>query len=87
VFGQFPSFVAGLILFTTQYLYLLWLAWSGLVPRFISVLPIVCFPIHIWWGVQAFRRGLTSETLTQFENRYRILYAIIGLVILLSIVS
>lgn len=87
VFGQLPSFVASLILFTAQYLYLFWLAWSGLVPRFLTAFPIILYPVQIWWAVLALRSGLTSENITRFQNRYRILYAIIGLAMLLSIFS
>jgi 4-hydroxybenzoate polyprenyltransferase len=85
VFGQLPCFFAGVILFTAQYFYLFVLAWSGLIPRFLAALPIVFYPIHIWWSVVALRSGLTSESIIRFENRYRILYAIIGLTMLLSI--
>jgi 4-hydroxybenzoate polyprenyltransferase len=84
VFGQLPSFVVGLILFTAQYFYLFWLAWSGLIPRFLVALPIAFYPIHICWALLILRSGLTSDSITRFENRYRILYAIIGLAMLLS---
>lgn len=85
IFGQLPCFVAGLILFTAQYVYLFWLAWSGLIPRFLVALPIILYPIQISWAVLALRRGLTRQSIILFENRYRILYAIIGLAMLLSI--
>jgi len=85
VFGQLPSFFASLILFTMQYVYLFWLAWSGLVPLFLAPCSLVAYPIHIWWAMKTLRRGLTAESITQFETRYRVLYAIIGLLMLLSI--
>jgi len=85
VFGPRPNFFAGVILFTVQYLYLFLLAWSGLIPRFLALLPIVFFPIHIWWTFLTLRRGLTSENVIRFQNRYRILYMLIGLVILVSL--
>jgi len=84
VFGKLGSFVASLILFTVQYAYLFWLAWSGLFPRWIAILPLVAWPIHLRWAVESFRRGLTAESVGNFEKQYRVLYAIIGLVMLVS---
>jgi len=87
VFGQRPTFFAGLILFTVQYIYLFWLAWSGLIPRFLAALPIAFYPIHIGWAVLTLRYGFTAESISRFEDRYRVLYAVIGLAMLLSIFS
>lgn len=87
VFGQRPSFAASMVLFTVQYLYLFWLAWSELIPRFLAALPIIFYPAHIAWAVSTVRRGLTTENITQFQSRYRLLYAIIGLALLLSVIS
>jgi 4-hydroxybenzoate polyprenyltransferase len=84
VFGPRRNFFAGAVLFTVQYLYLFGLAWSGLIPRLLVFLPIVFFPIHIIWTIQTLRRGLNSESITRFQNRYRILYVLIGLTMLLS---
>ena len=84
VFGQFPSFVASLVLFTAQYAYLSWLAWSGLLPLFLIVLPLIAYPIHLWWAINAYRTGLSAQSIEQFEIRYRFLYAIIGLAMLVS---
>ena len=86
VFGKLGSFVASLILFTVQYAYLFWLAWSGLLTRWIAFLPLVAWPIHFWWAIESFRRGLTPESVEYFEKQYRVLYAIIGLAMLLSAV-
>ena len=86
VFGQFPSFVASLVLFTAQYAYLYWLAWSGLLPGFPIALPLVAYPIQLWWAISAYRGGLSAQSIEQFEIRYRVLYAIIGLAMLVSAV-
>src|SRR5438128_2685135 len=85
VFGPRPSFFAGVILFTVQYVYLFVLGWSGLVLPWVAFLPIAFYPIHILWSVLALRSGLTHESITRFQNRYRILYALIGLALLLSV--
>jgi 4-hydroxybenzoate polyprenyltransferase len=85
VFGLRPNFFAGVVLFTIQYVYLFILAWSGIVPRFLTVLPVVFFPIHIGWTILTLRQGLSRESITRFQNRYRILYALIGLAMLVSV--
>jgi len=84
VFGLRPTFFTGVILFVMQYVYLFVLAWFGFVPRFLAILPIVFFPIHLWWATSTLRQGLSSESITRFQNRYRILYALIGLVMLVA---
>jgi 4-hydroxybenzoate polyprenyltransferase len=85
VFGPRPTFFAGIVLFTAQYIYLFVLAWSGLIPRFLAILSVVCYPIHLSWSLLALRRGLNSEVIIRFQNRYRLLYALIGLAMFLSI--
>jgi 4-hydroxybenzoate polyprenyltransferase len=82
VFGPRPSFFVGVILFAVQYLYLFFLAWSGFIPRFLAILPIVFSPIHLLWTIFTLRDGLDSESITRFQNRYRILYALIGVAML-----
>lgn len=84
VFGQLPCFIAGLILFTSQYLYLFWLAWSGFIPRPLVILSFACYAIHMWWAVLTLRGDLTAASITRFEKRYRVLYVTIGLVLLWS---
>lgn len=79
VFGARQNFFAGMILFTLQYLYLFWLAWRGLIPPLLTALPILFYPIHIWWALATLRGGLTQKGIIQFQTRYRILYALIGL--------
>lgn len=87
VFGLRPNFFAGVILFTIQYVYFFVLAWSGFFPRVLALLPIVFFPIHLWWTILTLQSGLTFENITRFQNRYRILYALIGVAILLSLLA
>jgi 4-hydroxybenzoate polyprenyltransferase len=83
VFGARQNFLAGMILFTLQYLYLFWLAWRGLIPLLLAALPILFYPIHISWALATLRGGLTQKGIVEFQTRYRILYALIGLALFL----
>ena len=82
VFGARPNFFAGLILFAIQYAYLFMLAFGKVVPNFLALLAIICFLVHAFWSIAALRSGLTSESISRFQNRYRMLYALLGLAML-----
>ena len=85
VFGRNASFLAGLVFFTGQYACLFAVAWANLIPRFLAVLPVICWPVHVWWWLGTFRSGLTPQNISRFQLRYRILYVAMGLAILLSL--
>jgi 4-hydroxybenzoate polyprenyltransferase len=78
-FGKQAAFVAGGVLFTLAYADLFGLAWMGLVPRVLAILPAVLYPVHVVWSVSTWRAGLTFDNVSRFQNRYRWLYAVIGL--------
>lgn len=82
-FGKRRTFVAGLAVFTLAYVWLLILARSEFVPRPLALLPILLYPLHIFWSVRALREGLDPDSLSRFQLRYRLLYAIIGVAMLL----
>lgn len=84
-FGPTAAFVAGLGLFTLAYAYLLVLAWVGLVPALAGWLAPVLYAIHMGWSIGTLRQGLTFDTVSAFQRRYRVLYALIGLTLLASI--
>jgi 4-hydroxybenzoate polyprenyltransferase len=84
-FGKRRTFVAGLAVFTLAYVWLLILARSEFVPRPLALLPILLYPLHIFWSVRALRDGLDPDSLSRFQIRYRLLYAIIGLGMLFAL--
>jgi len=84
-FGKRRVFLAGLTVFTLAYVWMLILAGSELVPRPLALLPILLYPLHVFWSVRALREGLNSDSLSRFQIRYRLLYAIIGLGVLLTL--
>lgn len=82
VFGRRFAFGAGMVLCVLQYLYLLGLSLNRLLPVWLMVAPCLFLPLQLWWSAQALRDGLTSEAIRRFQNRYRILYVLIGLALL-----
>jgi len=86
VFGPVPAFIAGLGVFTLAYADLSLLAWMGLVPAAIGWLPLALYPLHAWWSIRTLKQGLSFGTVSRFQKRYRMLYALIGAGMLAAIV-
>jgi 4-hydroxybenzoate polyprenyltransferase len=84
-FGKTAAFVAGGALFTLAYADLLALAWMGFVPAVLAALPAVLYPLHVFWSVTTWRAGLSFGTVSRFQSRYRLLYALIGVAMLASL--
>jgi len=83
-FGTARTFAAGFLLFTVANALLVVLAQRGVVPR-ILVLAAGAYPFHLWWTVQTSLAGLTFENIRRLQARYRILYAIIGILIIVVV--
>jgi 4-hydroxybenzoate polyprenyltransferase len=77
-FGKTAAFAAGLVLFTVAYADLFFLAYRGIVPTPLAALPSVLYPLHVWWSFTTWRGGLNFASVSRFQNRYRMLYALIG---------
>jgi 4-hydroxybenzoate polyprenyltransferase len=84
-FGKTAAFAAGFVLFTLAYADLFVLAYVGIVPAVLAVLPSVLYPLHVFWSVTTWRTGLSFENVSRFQNRYRLLYAVIGVAMLASL--
>jgi 4-hydroxybenzoate polyprenyltransferase len=82
-FGQKQSFIAGLVLFTAAYALLAALAAIGIVPR-VLLLAAILYPLHLWMSLRALRSGLTGESLSRLQHCYRLLFAVIGVTMLLA---
>lgn len=85
VFGKTAAFVAGGVLFTLAYANLFLLAYAGIVPPTLAALPIVLYPVHVFWSFTTWRGGLTFTSVSRFQNRYRLLYAVIGVAMLVTL--
>ncbi len=78
IFGPRRTFAASLILFTLAQILLLVLAVQGILPRPLAAV-IAFYPIQLYWSLETRREGLTYETVSRLQARYRVLYAVIGL--------
>jgi 4-hydroxybenzoate polyprenyltransferase len=77
-FGKRTTFLAGLVVFTCAYLWLFLLGWFRFVPRSLSLLAVLSYPLHLYWSVRALRGQLQPENVDRFQMHYRVLYALIG---------
>jgi 4-hydroxybenzoate polyprenyltransferase len=82
VFGCRRTFITSLSFFTAAYALLVGLAALGIMPRLLF-LSIVVWLLHVAWSLRALRRGLGFETALWMQRRYRLLFAFIGLVMLI----
>jgi len=83
-FGRPQSYFAGFTLFTAAYALLVALAAWGTVPR-VLMLAAVLYPVHLVASVRAARVGLSFDSISRLQTCYRVLYAIIGIMIVASV--
>jgi 4-hydroxybenzoate polyprenyltransferase len=80
-FGSRWAFLASFCLFTTAYLLIVGLAALGVLPKILLASAIVWL-LQAGSSLQALRRGLGSETALWMQRRYRLLFALVGLAML-----
>ena len=78
IFGQRRTFAASLVLFTLAHVLLLLLALQGVLPRPLAAV-IAFYPVQLYWSLETLGEGLTFESVSRLQARYRALYAVIGL--------
>ncbi|HEV8501702.1 MAG TPA: UbiA family prenyltransferase [Casimicrobiaceae bacterium] len=78
-FGKARVFGAGVALFTAAYALLIALAASNVVPRVLLVAAALG-PVHLWASLRAWRSGLDLRSLRRLQRCYRLIYAVIGIV-------
>jgi 4-hydroxybenzoate polyprenyltransferase len=83
-FGRVRSFAAGFGLFTIADVLLVVLAARGAVPRALMLVAAL-YMVHLYWSLQTLRAGLTFESIRRLQVRYRALYAIIGLMMAVTV--
>ena len=84
IFGQRRTFVASLALFTLAHVLLLVLALQGILPRPLAAL-VALYPVHLRWSLKTLAEGLTYASIRRLQARYRVLYAIVGLVMVAAL--
>lgn len=83
VFGRQRTFLASLGAFTAAYAIIVGLAASGTLPKLLLWSPAIWL-VHVGCSLQALQRGLGFETSSWLQRRYRLLFALIGLAMLLT---
>lgn len=82
-FGCRRAFVASFCLFTTAYLLIIGLAATSVLPKILLASGILWL-LQARWTLQAMRRGLGYASAVWLQSRYRLLFAVIGITMLLS---
>jgi 4-hydroxybenzoate polyprenyltransferase len=78
-FGKRTTFLAGLLLFTCAYVCLFLLGWFRFVPRPLSFLAALFYPLHLFWSLRVLQSQFRSDFVERFQTQYRALYAAIGI--------
>jgi 4-hydroxybenzoate polyprenyltransferase len=76
-FGKRRTFIASLILFGVAHILLFVLASRGTIPHALAM-SVALFGLQVRWSLQALREGLTYRAVCRLQDRYRVLYAVIG---------
>jgi len=84
IFGKRRTFAASLALFTLSQALLVFLALKGTIPRVILLL-VALYPVHLRWSTQALAGGLTYAGISRLQTRYRVLYAVIGVALIVAL--
>lgn len=80
-FGPRRVFGASLLLFALAQGLLVLLCLEGFLPRPLVAL-VALFPLQLHGSVQTLRAGLTYASVSRLQTRYRVLYAILGVVMM-----
>jgi len=84
IFGKRRTFAASLALFTVSQALLAVLALQGMVPRVIILL-VALYPLHLRWSTQALAAGLTYASICRLQAHYRVIYAVIGVALVVAL--
>jgi 4-hydroxybenzoate polyprenyltransferase len=83
-FGPRRTFAASLVLFTLAHIILFLLALIGLLPRPLAAI-VFLYAIQLFWSSETLREGLTYATVSRLQARYRALYVIIGVAMVVAL--
>lgn len=81
VFGCRRTFLASMCLFTAAYALVISLAAAGILPKLLLG-SVMLWLLQVAWSWQALQRGLGIETALWMQRRYRLMFAVIGLAML-----
>ena len=83
--GKRRVFVASFALFTLSVGLALALGLGGIAPPLLAVAAAAVYPVHGLSFWRALRAGLTFPVVDRYRTRYRLLYALVGLAVALSL--
>lgn len=83
-FGPRRTFGASLVLFTLAHVLLFLLALQGILPRPLAAV-VALFPVQLYWSFQTLGEGLTYASVRRLQARYRALYAVIGVAMVVAL--
>jgi 4-hydroxybenzoate polyprenyltransferase len=86
VFGLRRTFAASLVLFTLAHVVLFLLALNGFLPRPLAA-AVAFYPVQLYWSLEALRESLTYASVSRLQTRYRALYAVIGLAMVIFVLG
>lgn len=84
IFGPRRTFVVSLVLFTLAHVLLFVLTLQGILPRSLAAV-VVLLPVQLYWSFRTLRHGLTYERVSRLQTRYRALYALVGLAMMMAL--
>jgi 4-hydroxybenzoate polyprenyltransferase len=82
-FGRTPVFIVGAVLFGLSFWLLYWLTDSGFFPPFVKYTAAL-YLLYLALAAQAYRAGLTRASTRRLRDRYRVLFAVVLLAMLLG---
>jgi 4-hydroxybenzoate polyprenyltransferase len=83
-FGRRRTFAASLALFTLAHIILFLLALRGTLPRPIMAV-VALYPVQLHWSLETLREGLDYASVRRLQARYRALYAVVGLAMVVAL--
>jgi 4-hydroxybenzoate polyprenyltransferase len=82
-FGQRPVFVLAFGLFGLSFLLLFGMAQAGLIPLEVRY-AVLFYPLYAVWALRAYRAGLERGIVRHLRSQYRLLFAVVVLILLIS---
>jgi 4-hydroxybenzoate polyprenyltransferase len=81
VFGKTPAFLAAIAGFAIAFLYLVWLAFEGIVPARLGFSALL-LPVQAACTLHVLHLGLERKNLEWLRLRYRVIFGLVGINIL-----
>ena len=84
-YGQKVIFIAGFFFYILAVFYIVYLSIIGLLPNLLYPVFLITFPIYTYFFLMALRTGLDTDSIHNFIRRYRYIYVIIGIYMVVAL--